>query len=199
MSGEGIRALTHILTCLHRIHDHCWLTVYREDPQADGTAVSAPQVHWSAVNAAGSAYGLFVLQSTFFDVLSPPDASIFECYLHVKTLLQGLRSRTKAHKCTITQEHDDAVSRLVFVLDCQHGVQKRHKLTYEDRACLFPAVDMSAPYTMCVHSTMAREWTENFLSTGKSGECSLHCSRTECAMRSRVDGPLDGQRTFAFF
>ena len=62
------------------------MTVYREDPQQDdgSDAPTAPQVHWSAVNPAGSAYGLFVLSDAFFDVLRPPQDSMFECYVHVR-------------------------------------------------------------------------------------------------------------------
>lgn len=190
VSGDGIRALTHILSCLYRLHDHCWMTVYREDPQQDhdSNALPAPQVHWSAVNPAGSAYGLFVLNDAFFDLLRPHPASIFECYVHVKTLLDVLRSQTKMHTCTVTA----ATDRLVFVFDGDHGVQKRHKLTYEDRPCVFPAVDMTSPYTLCVQPSMARDWTEKLLNTGKSGECSLHCTPTTCAIRSCVYGPLEG-------
>lgn len=66
------------------------MSVYRDEPQPmDGGerspgATEAPQVHFSAVNASGSAYALFVLPSTFFDHLVLHDASLFECLLHVK-------------------------------------------------------------------------------------------------------------------
>ena len=166
------------------------MTVYREDPQQvdDSDAPTAPQVHWSAVNPAGSAYGLFVLSDAFFDVLRPPQDSMFECYVHVKTLLDILRSQTKMHTCTVTTAED----RLVIVLDGNHGVQKRHKLTYEDRPCVFPAVDMTSPYTLSVQPSMARDWTEKLLNTGKAGECSFHCTPTTCVIRSCVYGPLEG-------
>ena len=88
--------------------------------------------------------------------------------------------------------------RLCFLLDCHLGIQKKHKLTYEDRACLFPAVEMASPYTLTVQPSLARAWTEHFFSMGKSGECSLHCTRLTCAMRCCVDGPLDGQRTYTY-
>ena len=39
--------------------------------------------------------------------------------------------------------------------------------------------------------TTAREWTEHFLSSGKTGECSLYCAPDACVLRSRLDGPLD--------
>lgn len=159
-------------------------------------ATSAPQVHLSAVNASGSAYGLFVFSVHFFEQIQLMDTELFECLVHIKPLLGIVRSRGHIRKCSIATGPPDNVERLAMTLHFDHGVRKHHSLTYEERPCLFPAVDTDSPSRICVDSHLAKEWTDYFLSTGKTGECSFHASPTQCMLRCRIDGPMDGTCTY---
>lgn len=118
-----------MLACLYRLHDHCWLSVYRDAPGRDRDAsASALQVHLSAVNAAGSAYASFVLPHAFFERCELRDQPLFECLVHVKvcgrltqTMIQALRTKAFVQRCKIAWEQSDEAHRLVVTLDCEHG------------------------------------------------------------------------------
>ena len=202
-------ALTNALACLYRINDHCWLTVYRDAPGSEGA-----QLHLSAVNASGAAYAVFVLGAPFFERIRICEP-LFECQVHVKVRTYVALAYTDTPRRVPRAWHGAPVhyrarrarepagrhTRMrawyVACASTNAGVRKRHRLTFEDRASLFPSVDAASPNYICVSAHTAREWTEQFLASGRQGECSLHCAPGACVLRSRLDAPLEGKGAYS--
>ncbi|WFC94621.1 non-specific serine/threonine protein kinase [Malassezia brasiliensis] len=184
IGGDKVRALIYALACLYRFGDHCWISCVRE-PHDDRL-----RLQLSAVNASSSAYGLFVLHERFFERIRL-DHEDFECQIHIRTVLAALRMRASMLRCTFVLDASAEPARLEIRIECEHGVQKRHRLTYEDRPGLYPSIDAQPPFALSVRPETAKEWMEHFMNSGKTGECSLHCTPRACTMHSRLNAPPD--------
>lgn len=176
----------HVLACIYRFGDHCWLSGVRDARGA--------RLQLSAVNMAGSAFALFTLDHGFFDALHIDAAATAttarECQVHVRTLLAILRARGAVRTVTLT---------LAPGADCldvhvayAHGMLRRHRLTYGDAPSIFPHIEIPPPFSFQVNAQTVREWLDHF-GTGRSGECTLAASDAACVLRSAVDEPYDAR------
>ncbi|KAI3626850.1 hypothetical protein CBS14141_000851 [Malassezia furfur] len=164
------------------------------------------QLQLSAVNASSSAYGLFVLHERFFERIQLTDEDV-ECQIHIRVRCMPHhpdRPRSAAdarvdaplHLCARRTRRagtprDPHRVRARYACSAHPGVQKRHRLTYEDRPGLYPSIDAHPPFGLSVRPATAKEWMEHFMNSGKTGECSLHCTPHACTMHSRLDAPPD--------
>ena len=171
----------HVLACIYRFGDHCWLSGVRDARGA--------RLQLSAVNMAGSAFVLFTLDHAFFDALHI-DAAAHECQVHVRTLLAILRARGAVRAVTLTLS--PGTDRLDVHVAYAHGMLRRHRLTYGDAPSIFPHVEIPPPFSFQVNAQTVREWLDHF-GAGRSGECTLAASDTACILRSAVDEPYDAR------
>ncbi|PKI83922.1 Ste20p [Malassezia vespertilionis] len=182
VAGNEVKVLVHALACLYRFNDHCWVSAVRDVD--DGRV----RLQLSSVNASSSAYGLFAFDEGFFEHIWLK-GNCRECQLHVKTLLSLLRMRGVMHTCGLVLD-DARPGRLELNIQCEHGVQKRHKLTFQETPGLFPSIDPNPPFSLRVRPTSALEWIEHFLHSGKHGECTLFCMPAACVLKSTLAHPV---------
>ncbi|GAA5905177.1 hypothetical protein JCM8208_000304 [Rhodotorula glutinis] len=200
--GTALKQFTKALTCLSRIGDDLDFSATKQ------------RLSVSTVNSSRTAFGIVHLYPRFFAeyYLVDPDADRPAKFsITAKPFLSTLRTKSAVESVSIAvvdsgdrtgDRHrepgvDSGECRLVVHLFCEHGVRKKHSLTYSD-----PNVQNWARFDLdaCTSSWTAsarvlKDWTEHFhLRAGASGaadEITFYCGERDCRLKSFNDSGFD--------
>ncbi|GAA5838120.1 hypothetical protein JCM9279_004130 [Rhodotorula babjevae] len=200
--GTALKQFTKALTCLSRIGDDLDFSATKQ------------RLSVSTVNSSRTAFGIVHLYPRFFAeyYLVDPDADRPAKFsITAKPFLSTLRTKSAVESVSIAvvdsgdrngDRHrepgvDSGECRLVVHLFCEHGVRKKHSLTYSD-----PNVQNWARFDLdaCTSSWTAsarvlKDWTEHFhLRAGASGaadEITFYCGDRDCRLKSFNDSGFD--------
>ncbi|TKA55252.1 hypothetical protein B0A53_02222 [Rhodotorula sp. CCFEE 5036] len=214
ITGPVLKHFRSALTCLARLGQDLDFTCTEQ------------RLSVSTVNSSRTAFGIVHFYPNFFSSYSPRDGEEkFRFSVNAKALLSTLRPRSAntVESCTLSvhdsddrrNHHEPGVDsgecRIIVYLHCQHGVRKKHSLTYSQPALQsWARFDLnSAPCYWTASSRVLKDWMTHFheragSSSGGGGggagtdEVTFYCGRQECRLKSFNDVDRSGPTNDVF-
>ncbi|GAA6051798.1 hypothetical protein JCM3770_004978 [Rhodotorula araucariae] len=206
--GAPLKQFTRALACLARIGD-----------ELDFSAAHQ-RLSISTVNSSRTAFGIAHFYSRFFADFRLADlAADGPCKFSItaKPFLSALRTKSTVESVSIAVHEseegvrsrhrepgvDSGECRLVIHLFCEHGVRKKHSLTYSDpNVQNWARFDLDAcTSSWTVSSRVLKDWTDHFHirpgSSGAADEITFYCDEAACRLKSFNDSGFDGADTVA--
>ncbi|GAA6008522.1 uncharacterized protein JCM10292_006952 [Rhodotorula paludigena] len=200
--GTALKNFTRAVACLTKIGDDL-------DFSCAPTRLSI-----STVNSSRTAFGIVHLYTRFFAeyrLVDPESERPCKFSITGKPFLSTLRSKSQntVESCSISVVDSDAPGhphepgvdsgecRLVVHMFCQHGVRKKHSLTYSDpNVQNWARFDLNAcTSTWTASSRVLKEWTDHFHvrpgASGGSDEITFYCGGLACRLKSFNDTTFD--------
>ncbi|GJN88916.1 hypothetical protein Rhopal_001887-T1 [Rhodotorula paludigena] len=200
--GTALKNFTRAVACLTKIGDDL-------DFSCAPTRLSI-----STVNSSRTAFGIVHLYTRFFAeyrLVDPESERPYKFSITGKPFLSTLRSKSQntVESCSISVVDSDAPGhphepgvdsgecRLVVHMFCQHGVRKKHSLTYSDpNVQNWARFDLNAcTSTWTASSRVLKEWTDHFHvrpgASGGSDEITFYCGGLACRLKSFNDTTFD--------
>ncbi|KWU46313.1 hypothetical protein RHOSPDRAFT_32317 [Rhodotorula sp. JG-1b] len=221
ITGPVLKHFRSALTCLSRLGQDLDFTCTEQ------------RLSVSTVNSSRTAFGIVHFYPSFFTSYSPLQATPsdegdkFRFSVNAKSLLSTLRPRSAntVESCTLSvhdsddrNHHEPGVDsgecRIIVYLHCQHGVRKKHSLTYSQPAIQsWARFDLNAaPCHWSASSRVLKDWMTHFHERASSGtgggggggggagtdEVTFYCARQECRLRSFNDVDRSGPTNDVF-
>ncbi|BGP47651.1 hypothetical protein JCM10450v2_003516 [Rhodotorula kratochvilovae] len=185
--GAALKQFTRALTCLSRIGDDLDFSATQQ------------RLSISTVNSSRTAFGIAHFYPRFFAeflLADPPADRPYKFSITARPFLSTLRTKSTVESVSIAvlesegggvDRHrepgvDSGECRLVVHLFCEHGVRKKHSLTYSD-----PNVQNWARFDL--------DATDHFHlrpgSNGAADEITFYCRESACRLKSFNDSGFD--------